>query len=217
VPLPDGLSAEAGALLEPLTVALHAVRNLGLAWGETVAVFGLGAIGNFIAQWARLFGASRLFCIDPAQAKVAIARSVGLADAFSPADPAAELRVRTGGAGVDVAFDASGSAAAINAAIAGLSPFGRMGFLGRPGSGVTLAPESFERILRGQLTLRGTWSFEMASFPHDPWEEAAGALARGDVVTDPLITHRVPLEGLADAIGMMAAGTEPFHKVIVLP
>ena len=219
VPLPRGVSAEEGALLEPVTVALHAVRNLALAWGETVAVFGLGAIGNFVAQWARVFGAARVFGIDVASAKIDIARGVGLEDCFCAAgiDTAAELSRKTGGAGVDLAFEAAGSAAALNQAIAGLRPFGRLGLLGRPGSAVAIETRSFEKILRAQLTIRGTWSFEMAAFPRHPWVEAAAALARGSIKAGPLVTHRVSLEELPAAIEMMASGSRPYHKVIVTP
>jgi len=64
VVLPGELSIDQGALLEPVSVALHAVRNLDVTWGATVGVFGLGAIGNFIAQWASAFGARRVFALD---------------------------------------------------------------------------------------------------------------------------------------------------------
>lgn len=210
---------EQGALLEPVTVALHAVRNLRVAWGESVAVFGLGAIGNFVAQWAREFGAAHVFGIDVAQGKVDIAHGVGLPDAFCGAgvSAAGELMKRTNGRGVDVVFDASGSAAALNEGIAALRPFGRLGLLGRPVSNVTIEGASFEKILRGQLTIVGTWSFELAAFPHHSWAEAAAALARGFITVGPLVTHRVTLEGVASAIEMMAAGIQPYHKILVIP
>ncbi len=219
VPLPAGLGAEEGALLEPITVALHAVRNLEVSWGETVAVFGLGAIGNFVAQWARVFGASRVLGLDVSEAKVETARKVGLSDAFRVAGTtiAEELRARTDGAGVEVAFEASGALQALDQALAALRPFGRLGLLGRPTSAVSVSTASFERILRGQLTIRGTWSFELAAFPSHPWAEAASALARGAVKAAPLVTHRITLAEVPGAIQMMASGKEPYHKVIVLP
>ncbi len=218
VPLPRGVDIEEGALLEPITVALHAARNLGVSWGESVAVFGLGAIGNFVAQWARALGASHVFGIDVAEEKVRIAREVGLGESFRSAglDVPGLLRERTAGAGVDVAFDASGAPAAINQAIAALRSFGRLGLLGRPTSGVSIQADAFERILRGQLTLRGTWSFELAAFPRHPWDEAAQALAQGVIQAGLLITHRVPIEKVGEAIEMMAAGREPFHKVMMV-
>ena len=218
VPLPAGVDPVEGALLEPITVALHAVRNLGVSWGESVAVFGLGAIGNFVAQWVRALGAAHVFGVDLSEEKVRIARAVGLGESLCATDSgvAAVLRDRTSGVGVDVVFDASGAAAAINQGILSLRSFGRLGLLGRPAAGVSIQGEAFEKILRGQLTLRGTWSFELAAFPRHPWDEAAAALAGGAIQAGPLITHRIPIDGVPEAIEMMAAGREPFHKVMMV-
>jgi L-iditol 2-dehydrogenase len=218
VRLPAGISGPVGALLEPVTVALHAVRNLGLAWGESAAVFGLGAVGNFVAQWARVLGAARVIGVDLSPDKVRTAHAVGLPDALvaTGADTVSRIRTAAGGDGLDVAFDASGSASAINQAIASLRTFGRLGFLGRSAEGILLDGSSFEKILRGQLTLRGTWSFELASFPRHPWAESARALADGSIQAGPLITHQVSLDELPDAVEMMASGREKFHKVMVV-
>lgn len=217
VPLPRGLPVDLGALLEPNAVALHAVRNLRVAWGETVAVFGLGAIGNFIAQWARAFGA-RVLALDVAPRKLEIARAVGLEETLDAgrADAAA-IRSWAGAAGLDAAFDASGSPSAIAQAVAALAPFGRLGLVGRPRDGVTLDGPAFERILRGEITLRGTWSFGAARHPHHPWEEAARAMATGLVKTEPLVTHRVPLEELPGAIARMSRADPSLHKILVIP
>jgi L-iditol 2-dehydrogenase len=219
VALPAGTPLEEGALLEPIAVALHAVRNLGVSFGESVAVFGLGAVGNFVAQWARVFGASRVYGIDISAAKVEAAHGVGLGDAFcaNGVDVGQHLRELSGGAGVDVAFDASGSVAAINQAIGSLRPFGRLGLLGRPSKGALIELTSFEKILRAQITVRGTWSFQMAAFPRHPWAEAVTSLVCGSIKAAPLVTHRFTLEKTAQAIEMMASGLEEYHKVLVLP
>lgn len=218
VPLPAGMSAEQGALLEPVAVALHAVRNLGVAWGEAVAVFGLGAIGNFVAQWARAFGA-RVIALDVAPRKLEIAREVGLEETLDAAGPdvAAALRDRTGGDGLDVAFDAAGSPAAVAAAIRALATFGRLGLVGRPRDGAAIDGPAYERLLRGEITVRGTWSFQATRFPHHPWRESARAVATGTVRTGPLVTHRVPLEDLPRAIEAMGRGDPSLHKILVVP
>ena len=219
VPLPSSVSAIDGALLEPITVALHAVRNLHVAWGESVAVFGLGAIGNFVAQWARVFGGSNVIGIDLVKEKVDIARAVGLASSIlvNGSDPTAEIKRETGGQGVDVSFEASGAESAINLAISILRPFGRLGLLGRPSASVVLGVDRIEKILRGQITIQGTWSFEFARFPHHPWLEAVAALASQEIQASPLVTHRISLEEVPAAIEMMAGGKEFFTKVVAIP
>jgi L-iditol 2-dehydrogenase len=82
---------------------------------------------------------------------------------------------------------------------------------------VTLDTAVYERILRGEITLRGTWGFAFTRFPHHPWQEAAHALAAGLVKTGPLVTHRVPLEELPDAIGRMSLADPSIHKILVVP
>ncbi len=219
VQVPARVPDEAAAMLEPAATTLHAVRNLGVSWGDTVVVFGLGAIGNLTAQWARAFGASRVFAVDVVDGKVDIARRCGLPDATTTTgeDLAAMVDAETGGYGVDAVFDASGSPAALDDAIKLLRPFGRLGLIGRPGRPVSLSDPAFERILRYQLTIAGNWSFEFTSFPHHAWRESAKAMDQGQLVVEPLITHRYPLERIAEGVRLMAEKRPDIGKIVILP
>ena len=80
--VPENVDEEAVAFLEPISVALHVVQNCRVNYGDSVAVFGLGAIGIFVAQWAKAFGAKHVFAIDLDEKKVEIAKSMGLVDAL---------------------------------------------------------------------------------------------------------------------------------------
>lgn len=71
-------------------------------------------------------------------------------------------------------------------------------------------------ILRGQITIRETWSFEFAAFPHHPWIASATAVAEGKIKASPLVTHKIPLDEVPAAIEMMASGKEFYHKVVVV-
>jgi len=219
VPVPDSVSDEAAALLEAIATTLHAVQNVGISWGDTVAVFGLGTIGNLVAQWAKTFGAKEIFAVDIDQGKVDIARKVGLIDAVCglETDVKGYILDKTKGRGVDAAFDASGSEIAFEQAISVIRAFGRFGLLGRPGKDTTIRVNTFEKILRSQITIKGNWSFEFKAFPHNAWEQSLDALEQKSIVIDPLITHRLPLEKTFDAIKMMAAKTEFVNKIIIKP
>lgn len=210
---------DAAAMLEPISVALHVVTNTGVNWGDTVAVFGLGAIGNFVAQWAKAFGAKRVFAIDVQPEKVAIAKKVGLSDAICGAqtDVVAYLRQETGGLGVDVAFEAAGSGAAFAQAVAAVRSFGRFGLVGRPGQDMVVKDATLEKILRGQLTLKGTWSFEFTHFPHHAWEQGILALSQGAIQVEPLITHRFPLEQTLAAVKLLATRQQFAGKIMIKP
>lgn len=217
--VPENVNAEAAALLEPISVALHVIENCGVNYGEDVLVFGLGAIGIFIAQWAKAFGAKRVFAVDLDEEKVAIAREIGLEDAVCVKDMDIERYImeQTEGVGVDAAFEASGSKQAFCQAISLLHQSGRMGLVGRPVKPLELPVESFEKILRSQLRIQGTWSFEFMRFPHHPWQKCLDALSRGDIVTDPIISHRYPLDKTMDAVTLMNEKKEFFFKILIEP
>lgn len=107
--MPEGMSAVQGALVEPASVAFHAVRQSGMRPGDSVAVVGAGPIGQLAAQCARLAGAELVIVVEPDQARRNKAVLVG-ADVGLDGGPDTRARVRelTGGLGVDVAIDAAG-------------------------------------------------------------------------------------------------------------
>ena len=217
--LPEGMNPETAAFLEPVSVALHVIQNNQVHFGDDVAVFGLGAIGIFVAQWAKAFGARHVFAVDLDPQKTEIAKKIGLTDAIcgSKEDVLRVILEKTGQEGVDAAFEASGSGAAFNQALAILKAEGRLGLVGRPAGSLEIRNEGFEKILRKQLTIRGTWSFEFKRFPHHAWELALSALNEGKILTEPLISHRLPLENTMDAVRIMADKSEFFHKILIEP
>ncbi len=217
--VPEEVEDDAVAFLEPISVALHVVQNCELKYGSTVAVYGLGAIGIFIAQWAKAFGAKRVFAIDLDEKKVEIAKELGLTDAICSVteDAPAIIKEKTCGLGVDYAFEAAGSGAVFNQAIMELKSFGVLGLVGRPTKSLEIKEATFEKILRGQITIKGTWSFEFARFPHHAWELSLQALKDGSIKTAPIISHRMPLEKTYDAVRIMADRKEFFYKILIKP
>lgn len=218
VVVPDEVDEDSAAFLEPISVALHVVENCGVKYGDQVAVYGLGAIGIFVAQWAKVFGASRVFAIDLDAKKTEIARAMGLEPILScEQDVEAVIREKTGGAGVDVVFEASGAPAVFNQGIRILRSSGVMGLVGRPTKALEIQGDAYEKLLRGQLTIKGTWSFEFKRFPRHAWETSLQALREGKIVTAPIISHRMPLSKTMDAVKIMAEHSEEFYKILIKP
>lgn len=217
--VPENVDEDAVAFLEPISVALHVVQNCKITYGDSVAVFGLGAIGIFIAQWAKIFGAAHVFAVDLDEKKVELARSMGLCDALciGKDDIEAVIREKTGGAGVDRAFEASGSGKAFRQSIELLRASGVLGLVGRPAETLEIESETFEKILRAQLTVKGTWSFEFKDFPHHAWKQSLEALSSGQMQTEPIISHRMPLERTLDAVKIMKEKKEFFYKILIKP
>jgi L-iditol 2-dehydrogenase len=77
--------------------------------------------------------------------------------------------------------------------------------------------DAYEKLLRKQLTLKGSWSFQLKRFPHHAWERSADALARKLIDPKPLITHRLTLDELLDGIRLMDSRDPSVGKIIVTP
>lgn len=106
--LPEELSAEQGALVEPAAVGLHAVRQSSLKAGDTAAVFGAGPIGLVVIEALKAAGASRIFAVELSEARRAKAAALG-AEVLDPGagDVVGEIAERSAG-GVDFAFEVTG-------------------------------------------------------------------------------------------------------------
>lgn len=121
--LKEGISWKSAMLLDPAEFALGVVRDGHVRAGDSVAVFGLGAIGLVAVQFARIAGALKTFAIDPLPNRRAAASQLGSDQVIDPTDEDVGLilRERTGGRGVDVVIDFSGSQHALQAGLRGVA------------------------------------------------------------------------------------------------
>lgn len=194
-PLPDDVSDDAGALLEPLGVALHAVAVSHLRPGADVLVVGAGPIGALTVQVARRQGAARVFVTEPLEHRRDTALRSGADAAFSDEHGADEVLEATGGRGVDVVLEVAGTDAAIATAVAASRPGGRIALAGIPSQDDSAFPAAVAR--RKGLT------FAMVRRMNDTYPRAI-AMAAGGVDLDLLVTERHPLSEAAKAFGSAA-------------
>jgi len=154
VPVPDSLSDADVAMLEPLGVALHAIRLGEIRPGERVGVFGCGPIGLFIIQLARASGATTIVATDVLPHRLAAARQAGATATALVAGGAerAELRAATNGHGVDVAFEAAGVDDSVETSVALAAPGGIVVIVGIPSEDHTTFTASTAR--RKGLTVK---------------------------------------------------------------
>jgi len=117
--IPDTMTYEQAALVEPTAVAVHAVRQSGLRLGDTVAVFGAGPIGLLVIQSAKAAGASKIIAVEVSPERQAFAKEVGADVVINPLeeDAVAHIKDLTGSLGVDVAFEVAGIQATIGMAV----------------------------------------------------------------------------------------------------
>lgn len=203
-PLPDHVSDDAGALLEPLGVAIHATDVAHLRPGSDVLVVGAGPIGVLAVQVARLRGAGRVFVAEPLEHRRATAERNGADAVWNPDETVAGVLSATGGRGVDVVIELAGTDGAIATAVAAARPGARVALAGIPSQDASSFPAAPAR--RKGLT------FAMVRRMNDTYPRAI-ALASGAVDLDALVTERYPLVDAATAF--TAAARRQGDKVVV--
>ncbi|MFH0964780.1 MAG: alcohol dehydrogenase catalytic domain-containing protein [Planctomycetota bacterium] len=216
VVLPDEVSDEEGALTEVAAVALHAINRAGPVRGEAVVVIGAGTIGLLAAQIARARGAGTVAILDIAQEKIEAARRLGFSHASRADSPscAGEVREACGGAQPGVVVEAAGAPASYDLAIDLAGSEARVVFLGNITGDLALPRERVSSILRRQLHIMGTWNSSLVR-PENEWSAVHGMIARKEIAVQPLISRRLDLEGLPEAIRPIIAGERPFEKMVV--
>ena len=210
VPLPDGMSFDNGALVEPVAVAARATGRAGDLRGLNVVVLGAGTIGNLVGQAARCRGAGNVFITDISQFRVDQAAACGIDHVCNTREePLAEVASRRfgGDRGFDVAFEAAGSEAALDDALRNVRKGGRV-----------MAVGVFEQKPRVDISLLGDRELSLVGtlmYKHPDYLQAVKWIAAGDIVTEPLITRHFPFEQYAEAYRFIEEQAHQSLKVMV--
>lgn len=185
--LPDNVSLQAGAMVEPLAVGMHAANKAGIAPGDVAVVIGAGTIGLVTIMSALAGGCSEVIALDVKQPKLDIAATLGPVRTVNVRDADAEEVVRevTGGWGVDIVFEASGAAPALDTALKLLRPGGRLIAIGMP-----LEPVLYDIVAAQAKEVRMETIFRYANV----YERAVKLLGSGAIDLDPLVTETYPFE-----------------------
>lgn len=189
--LPDQLSFEHAALIEAVSVAVHAVNRTPILLGDSAIVVGSGMIGLLVVQAARLAGCGLIIAVDLEDNKLALAKQLGADIGLNPKtdDVPARIQKMTGGRGADIAFDVVGATAPIGTAMSSI----------RKGGALTLVGNITPRI---ELPLQAAVSREITLYgscaSNGEYPECIDLLARGAIKVDPIISATAPLaEGRA--------------------
>lgn len=195
-PLPDALSDEDGALLEPLGVALHAINLAHLRPGMTIGVYGCGPIGLLLIQVARISGAARVLATDPLAHRRDAARALGAEVFPADGDEARAILAATNPRGVDVAFEIAGKNAALATAIATAKFGGCVIWAG--------IPEDDHVTLSASVARRKGLTIKTVRRMKHTYPRAIDLVARKLVDVRSLVTHRFPLEQTREAFAVAA-------------
>jgi L-iditol 2-dehydrogenase len=186
-PVPDALSDDAAALLEPLSVGVWACRKARVAPGSRVLVTGAGPIGLVALQTARAFGASEVMVTDVKSHRLAMARELGATTVLD----VREASLRAAEFEPDVLLECSGVAPAISEAIRCVGRAGRIVLVGMGGDEI---PLPVAHIQRNEIEVTGTFRYA------NTWPTAVALAVSGAVDLDRLVTHRFPLGEVRQAL-----------------
>ena len=208
--LPDSLAFEHAALVESVSIAVHAVNRHEPKPDDVVTVVGAGMIGVLILQVLQSRGCRNIVAVDVDSRKLALAERVGATGTVNPQDgevPSAVQRL-TGGRGADVSFEVVGHGDTVLSAIRSLRKGGTVVLVGNLSPRVELP---LQEVVSRELSVLGS----CASNGEIP--ECIDLLARGVVDVDPIISLKAPLEEGPELFARLYGGDKTLMKVIIQP
>jgi 2-desacetyl-2-hydroxyethyl bacteriochlorophyllide A dehydrogenase len=207
MPLPDKVSFDECALVEPLSISLRATKHAGDLKGKTVAVFGTGPIGLMGVLCLKAFGAKKIIAIDLVDKRLKMALQCGATDTVNSKDDViAAIGKLTGGLGVDIVFDAAGVAATVNTGIEIARNGGKLIMVG-------MASPTFEieykHAVCKELKLLGSYMYT------SEMREGLKMIIDGKVNVKQMITSKYPMSEGPRIFEELASGNTTDIKVIL--
>lgn len=203
IDLPDKVLFEQAAMLEPMAVAVHAIRRVKLVPDDKVVVIGLGTIGLFITMFLKQRGIKDIVAIGNKDFQRQYAQKLGViydTDATKY--------------NADVVFECVGKQVTVNTAIDICNANARICLVGNPFSNIELEKSVYWKVLRKQLYITGTWNSAFTHEEVDDWHYVINCLINGSIHPEDFITHRFPLEEIDKGFEIMKNKTEDYIKII---
>ena len=232
--LGDGVSMEQVAMMEPMAVAVHAIRQALRAKGYdiggelseildgNVVVMGLGTIGLLLTMFLKDLGFKNVFTIGNKDIQLKMVKKLGIGEEdfcdiriCDEIDWLSDNTMVDGNMhGVDFFFECVGQTRSLEAGIYSAAPGGVVCTVGNPSSDMNINRHAYWQILRNQLTLVGTWNSSFTHDANDDWHYVLSRLQQGAVKPEQLITHRFELQGIAEGFEIMRDKKEEYVKVM---
>ena len=209
-PLPEKINFEQGAMVEPCSVAFHAVAITPLALNDMAVVVGAGIIGLLVIQTLRTAGCGSIIAVDLEPERLELARQLGADIGLNPDgdDVVSRIKQMTGDRGVDVAFDAVGINTSLKTALGSLRKGGALTLIGNLKPQVELPLQS---VVTGEITIHGSCA-SRGDYP-----ACLDMIARGAINVDALISATAPLADGARWFERLYRKDKGLIKVVLMP
>ena len=209
IPIPDSMSFDQGALVEPAAVGAHSTgRTTGIE-GKNVVVSGAGTIGNLVAQFAKARGAARVLITDISDYRLGIARECGIEGLLNVAETPFEEGVKSffGKEGFQVGFEAAGVQASLDVLMANVEKGGDIVILGVYSQNPTV---NMYFLGEHELNLFGSMMYRK-----EDYEEAVRMIDSGKIITTPLISKHFNFESYPEAYSYIEKQGDKTMKVMI--
>ena len=209
-PLPDAVSFEEAALIEPASVGLHATRLTPIDVNDVVAVVGAGQIGLFAMQGARVKGAGKIVVLDVKEERLSLSRSLGSDVTINPArsDVIGEMKRHLGRPDADAVLEAVGAEATVTLALGLTKQGGDVTLIGNITPRIQV---SLQDIVLREMTIRGSCAVA------GEYRAALDLLASGRIQAKPLISRVMPLSEGQEAFDALHRGEPGLMKIVLQP
>ena len=205
--LPDNVTYEEGATVEPLSVAVYAVEQSGFRLGQNAAVIGAGPIGMMTIQVLRSAGANKIYVLEPVESKRKIAMELGADKAFLPKEWNKIVRL-TDKLGPDHVYDCVGLSSTFTTALQLIKKGGNITLIGIHAS--TIEVNNILFMTTNNISVRGVYGYNQ-----DIYKTAINLYAQKKIKVDPMITNRIRLAQVPEMFKVLANPPHEELKVIV--
>lgn len=209
--VPDGVEFDEAAMVEPVSVAVHAVNRASPTLGDTALVVGAGMIGLLTVQALRAAGCGRIIAADLAADRLALARQLGADEIIASgkdADVAAAVRELTGGVGTDIVMEAVGAEATVAMSLDSVRKGGRVVLIGNIARTVNFA---LQDVVTREIDVLGSCASS------NDYPACLELLRRGRIQVRPILSASVPLERGPEMFDRLYASEPNLTKVILHP
>lgn len=207
--LPDKISTKEGALIEPLSVGMHAAKQGSVTLGNSVTILGAGCIGLVTLLSCRAFGATDLFVVDVLPKRLEYAKKLGATHVINALeeDPVQTIQDRTGGAGTDVVIETAGSAKTISQTPYIVKRGGRIVLVGMAAQDVI--EYDFSKIMAKEASIQSVFRYR------NIYPQAIKAIEKGIIDVSGIVTHEFDFEETPRAFDFVIHNKQDVVKAVI--
>lgn len=218
IELPENITYEKAAMIEPAAVALHAIRKLDIQMINNAVVYGAGTIGLLCGMWLRKLGVENVMIVAKHPTQKEFAKKMGFNNVCGiyDVDPVEWILNFTDNKGAQVVFECVGSNESIINSILSAQPCGKIVVVGNPKEDTEIPKNAYWQILRKQLEIVGSWNSTFDHIESDDWHITLRGIEDGTLPVHKLITHKILFENLNQGLIILKEKKEYAVKIMAI-